>query len=111
MGRPGGRRRAAPAQRVTPKRNPSSLKACGFPPVAGPDARILLLDTLATVMDFSAGLKDACSRVTFELALLQTELEGRTNHVATAVKRLSAMDATMMSAVAALDLETTDGLE
>ncbi|MBP9591491.1 MAG: hypothetical protein KBE42_05450 [Steroidobacteraceae bacterium] len=64
----------------------------------------------ATVMDLSAGLKDACSRVTFELALLQTELEGRTNDVATAVKRLSAMDATMMSAVAAL-ADVVDQLE
>jgi len=64
----------------------------------------------ATVMDLSAGLKDACSRVTFELALLQTELEGRTNDVATAVKRLSAMDATMMIAVAAL-ADVVDQLE
>jgi len=41
-------------------------------------------------------------RVTFELALLQAELAAKTAVAATAVKRLSAMDATMMAAVAAL---------
>jgi hypothetical protein len=51
-------------------------------------------------LELSAGLKDASSRVTFELALLQTEIgEGKAD-TATAVKRLSTMDAAMMSAAA-----------
>jgi hypothetical protein len=64
----------------------------------------------AGALDLSAGLKDAAGRVTFELALLQTELgEGKAD-VTTAVKRLSAMDAAMMSAVAAL-ADVVDQLE
>ena len=64
----------------------------------------------AGALDLSAGLKDAAGRVTFELALLQTQLgEGKAD-VTTAVKRLSAMDAAMMSAVAAL-ADVVDQLE
>ena len=64
----------------------------------------------ACALDLSAGLKDAAGRVTFELALLQTQLgEGKAD-VPTAVKRLSAMDAAMMSAVAAL-ADVVDQLE
>ena len=63
-----------------------------------------------TALDFSAGLRDASGRVTFELALLQTEIgEGKAN-VATAVQRLSAMDATMMVAVVAMT-DVVDELE
>jgi hypothetical protein len=64
----------------------------------------------ANALELSAGLKDASGRVTFELALLQTEMdEGKVDTV-TAVKRLSAMDAVMMSAVAAL-ADVVDQLE
>jgi hypothetical protein len=59
-------------------------------------------DLRANALDLCAGLKDASSRVTFELALLQTQLgEGKVD-TAGAVKRLSAMDAAMMTGVAAL---------
>ena len=54
--------------------------------------------------------KDTSGRVTFELALLQAELAEDRLDVATAVKRLSAMDAAMMSAVAAL-ADVVDPLE
>jgi hypothetical protein len=64
----------------------------------------------ARALELSAGLKDASGRVTFELALLQTQLgEGKADAPA-AVKRLSAMDAAMMSAVAAL-ADVVDQLE
>jgi hypothetical protein len=61
-------------------------------------------------LELSAGLKDASGRVTFELALLQAELTDEKAEDATAVKRLSAMDATMMAAVAALT-DVVDRLE
>ena len=57
----------------------------------------------ANALQLTAGLKDASGRVTFELALLQAELADKKVVAATAVKRLSAMDATMMAAVAATD--------
>ena len=64
----------------------------------------------AAALGLSAGLMDASGRVIFELALLQTELgEGKTD-IATAVQRLSAMDATMMAAVAAMT-DVVDELE
>ena len=61
-------------------------------------------------LQISAGLRDASSRVTFELALLQAELTEGKADVATAVERLSGMDATMMHALAALP-DTVDQLE
>ena len=64
----------------------------------------------ARALELSAGLKDAAGRVTFELALLQTQLGEGNADVPTAVKRLSAMDAAMMSAVAAL-ADVVDQLE
>jgi hypothetical protein len=64
----------------------------------------------ATALELSAALKDVSSRVTFELALLQTELGAGTSSVATAVERLTHMDASMMSAVAAL-ADVVDQLE
>ena len=61
-------------------------------------------------LELSARLKDASSRVTFELALLQAEIgEGKAD-TATAVKRLSTMDAAMMSAAAAF-ADVVDQLE
>ena len=64
----------------------------------------------ATALELSAGLRDASSRVMFELALLQTEIgEGKAN-AETAVQRLSAMDATMMAAVAGM-ADVADELE
>ena len=63
-----------------------------------------------SALELTAGLKDASGRVTFELALLQAELADETVAAATAVKRLSAMDATMMAAVAALT-DVVDQLE
>jgi len=64
----------------------------------------------ANALQLTAGLKDASGRVTFELALLQTELADNGALAATAVKRLSAMDATMMSALAAMT-DVVDQLE
>lgn len=64
----------------------------------------------ANAREQSEGLKDASSRVTFELALLQTELvEGKTD-TATVVQRLSSMDALMMGALAAM-ADVVDELE
>ena len=61
-------------------------------------------------LQVSAGIRDASSRVTFELALLQTEMgEGKAD-VATAIERLSGMDATMMQALATL-ADAVDQLE
>jgi hypothetical protein len=53
----------------------------------------------AKVADLCANLRDASSRVTFELALLQTELGEEKADVESAVQRLSRMDATMMGAL------------
>jgi hypothetical protein len=64
----------------------------------------------ANALQLTAGLKDASGRVTFELALLQAELADKKVVAATAVKRLSAMDATMMAAVAAMT-DVVDQLE
>jgi hypothetical protein len=52
-----------------------------------------------TVVELGARLRDASSRVTFELALLQTELGEEKADVESAVQRLSRMDATMMGAL------------
>jgi hypothetical protein len=52
-----------------------------------------------TVADLGARLRDASSRVTFELALLQAELGEDKVDGAAAVNRLSMMDATMMAAL------------
>jgi hypothetical protein len=61
-------------------------------------------------LQISAAIRDASSRVTFELALLQTEMgEGKTD-VAMVIERLSGMDATMMQALAALP-DAVDQLE
>lgn len=58
---------------------------------------VLMEDALrATVVDLGARLRDASSRVTFELALLQAELGEDKADDAAAVNRLSMMDATMM---------------
>lgn len=59
-------------------------------------------DLRTDALRLTEGLKDASGRVTFELALLQAELADETTAPATAVKRLSAMDATMMAAVATM---------
>ena len=64
----------------------------------------------ASALELNGGLKDASGRVTFELALLQAELADEKAEAVTAVKRLSAMDATMMAAVAALT-DVVDQLE
>ena len=64
----------------------------------------------ASALELSAGLKDASSRVTFELALLQAELgEGKAD-AASAVPHLAGMDALMMGAVAAM-ADVADELE
>jgi hypothetical protein len=54
----------------------------------------------ATALELSAGLRDASSRVTFELALLQAELGEAKASAVIVVQALSNMDATMMGAVA-----------
>jgi hypothetical protein len=56
----------------------------------------------ANARELSDGLKDASSRVTFELALLQAELVEGNADTATVVQRLSGMDALMMGALAAM---------
>ena len=63
-----------------------------------------------TVADLGARLRDASSRVTFELALLQAELGEDKVDGAAAVNRLSMMDATMMSALEAVP-DIVDQLE
>ncbi len=64
----------------------------------------------ASALKLSAGLNDASGRVTFELALLQTELgEGKAD-AASAVQLLAGMDALMMDAVAAM-ADVADELE
>jgi len=64
----------------------------------------------ASALDLSAGLRDASSRVTFELALLQAELGEGKAEAASAVQRLAGMDALMMGAVAAM-ADVVDQLE
>jgi hypothetical protein len=64
----------------------------------------------ATALELSAGLKDASARVTFELALLQTEMGEARTDAASALPRLSAMDATMMRALGAMT-DVVDRLE
>ena len=64
----------------------------------------------ANALELTGGLKDASGRVTFELALLQAELADQRPESAAAVNRLSAMDAAMMAAVAALT-DVVDQLE
>ena len=64
----------------------------------------------ATVVDLGARLRDASSRVTFELALLQAELGEDKVDGAAAVNRLSMMDATMMGALEAVP-DIVDQLE
>ena len=53
----------------------------------------------ATVGELGVRLRDASSRVTFELALLQAELGEDKVDAEAAVQRLSLMDATMMDAL------------
>ena len=64
----------------------------------------------ASALELSAGLKDASSRVTFELALLQAEPGQGKAEGASAVQRLAGMDALMMGAVAAM-ADVVDELE
>lgn len=64
----------------------------------------------AAAIELSEGLKEASGRVTFELALLQTEMAAGKADTTTVVERLSVMDATMMSAVAA-SADIVDQLE
>ena len=64
----------------------------------------------ASALKLSAGLNDASGRVTFELALLQTELGEGKAEAASAVRILAGMDALMMGAVAAM-ADVADELE
>jgi len=64
----------------------------------------------ASALELIAGLKDASSRVTFELALLQAELGEGKAEAESAVQRLAGMDALMMGAVAAM-ADVVDELE
>lgn len=64
----------------------------------------------ANARERSEGLRDASSRVTFELALLQTEIvEGKTD-TAAVIQRLTGMDALMMGALASM-ADVADELE
>ena len=56
----------------------------------------------ATVVDLGARLRDASSRVTFELALLQAEVGENKVDAAAAINRLSMMEATMMGRLEAV---------
>jgi hypothetical protein len=64
----------------------------------------------ATALELSAGLKDIAGRVSFELALLQTQLGEGNADAATVVQSLSSMDATMMDALAPV-ADVVDELE
>ena len=64
----------------------------------------------ARALKLSAGLNDAAGRVTFELALLQTELGEGKAEAASAVRILAGMDGLMMDAVAAM-ADVADELE
>jgi hypothetical protein len=64
----------------------------------------------ATAIELSTGLRDTSGRVTFELALLQTQLGEGTADAAMAIRALSSMDATMMAALAAI-ADVADQLE
>jgi len=67
-------------------------------------------DLRAAAVERCADFRDASGRVTFELALLQSQLGEGEADLDTAVKRLSAMDATLMGAVAAMT-DIVDRLE
>lgn len=64
----------------------------------------------ATAVGLCATLKDRAGRVTFELALLETELGEAERTEATVVRRLVTLDVTMMDALAPL-AELADRLE
>jgi methyl coenzyme M reductase beta subunit len=64
----------------------------------------------ANAIELSAGLRDIAGRVTFELALLRTQLGEDKVDGATAVQALCSMDATMMDALAAI-ADVADRLE
>jgi len=64
----------------------------------------------ATAMQLCSGLQETASRVAFELALLQTELDERKADTAAAIRRLVGLDATMMEALAPV-AEVADQLE
>jgi hypothetical protein len=84
------------------------------------DRAASLLETLSTLpmdeglraraLQQGARLRDASGRVTFELALLQAELSEARADAATAVERLTGMDATLMGALAAMT-DVADELE
>lgn len=54
----------------------------------------------AKALGLSAALKDTSARVMFELALLQTELSDGQADIAVTVRRLSGLEAAMLSVVA-----------
>jgi hypothetical protein len=64
----------------------------------------------AAVMGQLAALKDTSGRVSFELALLQSQLADGQADAATVVQRLSGMDAAMLAPMSAL-ADVVDGLE
>ena len=72
---------------------------------------VAMEDALRTaVVELGARLRDASSRVTFELALLQAELGEDKVDAAGAINRLSMMDATMMGVLEAVP-DVVDQLE
>jgi len=64
----------------------------------------------AKALELSAVLKDTSGRVTFELALLQVELDEGKADAATALRTLSRLDATLMDELAAM-ADVVDQLE
>ena len=67
-------------------------------------------DLRASVLGLLAGLQDTSRRVTFELALLQSQLGDGQADAAAAVQRLSGMEAAMLAPMSAL-ADVVDRLE
>jgi len=95
----------------------AAVRDCADEMEAGAASLLETLPTLpmdeglrATAIELSTGLRDASGRVTFELALLQAELSEAKTDAATAVERLTGMDATLMGALAAMT-DVADRLE
>jgi hypothetical protein len=95
----------------------AAVRDCADKMEAGAASLLETLPTLpmdeglrTTAIELSTGLRDASGRVTFELALLQAELSEAKTDAATAVERLTGMDATLMGALAAMT-DVADRLE
>ena len=84
----------------------AAVRDCADTMEAEADILLLALPDLSineefrpAVLKLSSGLKDTAGRVTFELALLQTQIDEGQVDAATVVQRLSNLDSTMMTAL------------